>query len=252
VSDSYGSFCFAELHTSDVDGAARFYGDLLGWKVVNSPVDGYSLFQVDGKDVAGLRRVDRRSSRWIPFLSVESLDAAMDKALQFGAGVRTPAADTPGFARTSVLRDPTGASVGLWEAHGHQGAQLTDRPGTLWWAELMTREVPVAKTFYSNLAGWRAIDTLKYGIRYSVFKLGDESLAGLLPIGSDWKVVAPSYWQLLFEVDAADDRAARAKALGGTIFFGPSDIPNAGRAGVVTDPHGAVFVLMQPLPGGSS
>ena len=251
MTDPHGSFCFAELHTADVEGAKRFYGDLLGWKAVDSPVDGYTLFQLDGKDVAGLRRVEQSASRWIPFLSVASADATSAKALQLGAAVMTPPTDTSDLARTAVLRDPAGGTLGLWEARGHAGATLLDEPGSLWWAELLTREVAVAKTFYSNLLSWRAIDTLKYGIRYSVFKLGDESLAGLLPIGADWGAVSP-YWQILFAVDNCDARVDRAKKAGGSLVFGPNDVPNAGRAAIVSDPRDAVLVLMQPLPGGGS
>ena len=250
MTDSHGSFCFAELHTANVEGAKRFYGDLLGWTTADSPADGYTMFQVDGKDVAGLRRVEQSASRWIPFLSVPSADAVSAKALQLGAAVVTPAADTRNLARTAVLRDPAGGLLGLWEARDHQGAALLDEPGSLWWAELLTREVAVAKTFYSNLLGWRAVDTLKYGIRYSVFKAGDESLAGLLPIGADWGAVSP-YWQVLFAVEDCDALVTRAKTAGGSLVFGPNDVPNAGRAAIVSDPHDAVFVLMQPLPGGS-
>ena len=251
MTDQHGSFCFAELHTADVEGAKRFYGDLLGWTAVDSPAEGYTLFQVDGKDVAGLRRVEQSASRWIPFLSVPSADAVSAKALQLGAAVVTPAADTHDLARTAVVRDPAGGLLGLWEARHHPGAAMLDEPGSLWWAELLTRDVAVAKTFYSNLLGWRAVDTLKYGIRYSVFKVGDESLAGLLPIGADWGAVSP-YWQILFAVDDCDSLVERAKKSGGSLIFGPNDVPNAGRAAIVSDPRDAVFVLMQPLPGGGS
>lgn len=246
----HGSFCFAELHTADVDGAQRFYGDLLGWTTVDSPVDGYSLFQSGGKDVAAVRRVAQGTSRWVPFLSVASAEDASAKGLQGGAAVVTPPTDTGTLARTAVLRDPAGGVVGLWEAKKHSGAALIDQPGSLWWAELLTREIPVAKTFYSNLAGWRAIDTLKYGIRYSVFRLGDESMAGLLPIGADWGNVS-AYWQVLFAVVNCDAQVERAKKAGGTLVFGPNDIPNAGRAGIMSDPSGARFVLMTPLAGSS-
>jgi uncharacterized protein len=241
-----GSFCFAELHTPDVDGAARFYGGLLGWKTVKDPTDGYARFQKDGQDVAGLRRDDHGSARWIPYLAVASAEAVAAKALELGAAIVAPVAETRGVARTAVVRDPAGGVVGLWEGRGHTGAALLDEPGSMWWAELVTREVPVAKTFYSNLVEWRAIDTLKYGIRYSVFKLGTDSLAGLLPIGADWGVVSP-YWQILFAVDDCDARAARATSFGGSLIFGPSDVPNAGRAAIIADPSGARFALMQPL-----
>ena len=247
VTHPTGSVCFAELHTSDLDGAKRFYGEVLGWKAVDSKAAGYSLFQFDGKDVAALRE-SGGASRWVPFLSVPSADAATATALKASAAVVAPPADTGGLARTAVLRDPAGGVVGLWEAREHPGAALIDQPGSIWWAELLTREVPVAKTFYSNLVGWRGVDTLKYGIRYSVFKLGEESVAGLLPIGADWGKVR-AYWQVLFAVDDCDARVERAKKAGGSLIFGPNDIPNAGRASIVADPSGARFSLMTPLAG---
>jgi predicted enzyme related to lactoylglutathione lyase len=122
---------------------------------------------------------------------------------------------------------------------------MVDAPGSMWWAELVTRDIQSAKAFYSALLGWRPVDTLKYGIRYSVFKQGEESLAGLLTIGTDWGAVTP-YWQVLFAVDDCNARVKRATDAGGSLVFGPRDVPNAGRAAIVSDPQHAVFVLMQP------
>jgi hypothetical protein len=115
----------------------------------------------------------------------------------------------------------------------------------MWWVELLTRDVQGAKNFYAALLGWKPVDTLRYGIRYSVFKLGDEAVAGLLTIAADWGPVSP-YWQILFAVDDCDAAVERAKTAGGSLIFGPNDIPNAGRAAIIGDPGGAIFVVMQP------
>lgn len=242
----HGSFCFAELHTSDMQRDKRFYGELLGWTAVDVPSsDGsYALFQLNGRNVAGLRQA-RGHRRWIPFLSVANADDAATRAHKLGAALVAVPFEMSGFARLALLNDPAGGVVGLWEAKGHQGAEVLDDPGTMWWAELVTRDVLVAKNFYGALLGWKAVDTLKYGIRYSVFKQGEQSIAGLLPIGSDWGPVTP-YWQVLFAVDNCDARIERAKALGGSVVFGPNDVPNAGRAAILGDPGNAIFVLMQP------
>jgi len=172
-------------------------------------------------------------------------DDTVVRGRQLRASVIAPPFDMEGFARKAVIQDPAGGVVGLWEAHGHQGAAVLDRPGSIWWAELVTRDVHGAKTFYSSLLGWKPVDTLKYGIRYSVFKRGEESVAGLLPIGADWGPVSP-YWQILFAVEECDAAVDRAKAAGGSLIFGPNDIPNAGRAAIIGDPGGAIFVVMQP------
>jgi predicted enzyme related to lactoylglutathione lyase len=246
MSHAHGTFCFAELHTHDLAAARQFYGAVLGWTAVELPgaSGGYSLFQVDGQDVAGLRRA-QGPTRWIPYLAVTRADETAARAQELHAGIVSAPADLHGLARTAILHDPAGGVVGLWEARGRQGAALIDAPGSLWWTELVTRDFASAKSFYASLLGWRAVDTLKYGIRYSVFKRGDESVAGLLPIGADW---GPSghYWQVLFAVDDCDARVERVTRAGGAVVFGPRDIPNAGRAAVVTDPQHAVFVVMQP------
>jgi uncharacterized protein len=242
----HNTFCFAELNTHDVELAQRFYDAVLGWTAIGVPAagDGYLMFQLEGRDVAGLRQA-KGATRWVPYLSVESADDTVSRARQLRASLIAPPFDMNGFARKAVIHDPAGGVVGLWEPTGHQGAAVLDRPGSMWWAELRTRDVQGAKNFYAALLGWKPVDTLKYGIRYSVFKLGDESLAGLLPIGADWGPVSP-YWQILFGVDNCDAAVERAKAAGGSLIFGPNDIPNAGRAAIIGDPGGAIFVAMQP------
>lgn len=242
-----GSFCFAELQTPDVEASTRFYQQLFGWAVASSPLtDQYRLFRLEGKDVAGLWRAARGPHRWVPYLAVESAAAAAARAQELGAAILSAPRVLQGLAHVAVIRDPAGGVVGFWEPAGHQGARVLDEPGSMWWAELLTREVAVAKNFYANLLDWRAVDTLKYGIRYSVFKRGNESLAGLLPIGIDWGPLAPR-WQILFAVADCDAAMKRAKSLGATVVFGPNDIPHAGRGAVIADPFDGIFVVMQPL-----
>jgi predicted enzyme related to lactoylglutathione lyase len=239
------TFCFAELNTHDVEQARRFYSSTFAWTSEPLAEDGeYLVFQQAGRDVAGLRH-GKGATRWIPYLCVDDADATTIRARELRASVIAPPFEVDGVARKAVIHDPAGGVLGFWEPHGHDGAALVDDPGSMWWAELLTRDVQGAKTFYSALLGWKPVDTLKYGIRYSVFKLGEAAVAGLLPIGADWGPVSP-YWQVLFAVDDCDAAVQRAKAAGGSLVFGPNDIPNAGRAAIISDPGGAIFVAMRP------
>ncbi len=240
----HNTFCFAELNTHDVDQARRFYAGIFGWTTAPLAGDGaYLMFQSEGRDVAGLRH-GKGATRWIPYLSVQDADGTTMRARELRASVIAPPFEMDGVARKAVIHDPAGGVVGLWEARGHAGAAVLDAPASMWWAELLTRDFQGAKNFYSALLGWKPIDTLKYGIRYSVFKLGEEAVAGLLPIGADWGPVSP-YWQILFAVEQCDATVEKARAAGGSLVFGPNDIPNSGRAAVITDPAGAIFVVMQ-------
>jgi hypothetical protein len=56
----------------------------------------------------------------------------------------------------------------------------------------------------------------------------------------------PSFWLPYFQVTDVDATAAKAKALGGQIHYGPQDIPDAGRFVVVADPQGAAFSAFAP------
>jgi uncharacterized protein len=52
-----GTFCWADLTTTDQDAAKTFYGGLFGWEAEDMPVgDGvyYSMQRVEGKDVAAI------------------------------------------------------------------------------------------------------------------------------------------------------------------------------------------------------
>jgi predicted enzyme related to lactoylglutathione lyase len=239
------TFCFAELNTHDVPQAQKFYAAIFDWKTEPLAEDGdYLVFQRHGQDVAGLRH-GKGATRWVPYVSVDAVDEATLRARELRASVIAPPFDMEGVARKAVIHDPAGGVLGLWEPHGHPGAATLDAPGSMWWAELLTRDVQGAKTFYAALLGWKPVDTLKYGIRYSVFKLGDTPVGGLLPIGADWGPVS-AYWQILFAVEECDATVERARTAGGALVYGPNDIPNAGRAAILSDPAGAIFVVMQP------
>ena len=51
-----GSFCWAELATTDPAAAKQFYGEMFGWTAVDMPMpEGvYTLFQADGNDAAAV------------------------------------------------------------------------------------------------------------------------------------------------------------------------------------------------------
>ena len=54
-----GTFCWIDLGTTDVPGAKAFYSGLFGWETGDMPPDDsgtYSIFRLDGKDIAGLHQ----------------------------------------------------------------------------------------------------------------------------------------------------------------------------------------------------
>jgi predicted enzyme related to lactoylglutathione lyase len=243
----HGSFCFAELNTPNAELGKRFYCALLGWGAVDLPINShhYSLFQLHGSDVAGLRWDARTPHRWVPYVHVESVDRTAARARDLGATIVGATSGLPGNVRTCVLEDPEGAVIGLWETRGHQGARLVNEARTLWWFELLARNIASARGFYMRLFDWAVVETLKYGNGpYTIFKIGDSSVAGAVQFADDWGVTPR--WQVYFAVNDYNEIVRRTESLGGALEF-QRDVPETGRLGVLRDSARAVFVIMKPL-----
>ena len=56
-----GTFCWADLGTTDAAAAKEFYARVFGWEAVDTPVGDegtYTMFRLDGRDVAALYELD--------------------------------------------------------------------------------------------------------------------------------------------------------------------------------------------------
>jgi hypothetical protein len=54
-------------------------------------------------------------SSWVPYVLVSDIEADTKKAESLGATLMVPVTDI-GMGKLSILTDPTGAPVGLWQA----------------------------------------------------------------------------------------------------------------------------------------
>jgi hypothetical protein len=54
-------------------------------------------------------------SSWVPYVLVSEIEADTKRAEALGASVMVPVTDI-GMGKLSILCDPTGAPVGLWQA----------------------------------------------------------------------------------------------------------------------------------------
>ena len=115
--------------------------------------------------------------------------------------------------------------------------------GAFSWNELMTSDIDAAKQFYSELLGWSLQDVDMGGMTYTLAKVGDTEVAGMLTTPPEAGNLPPS-WGSYVTVDNIDERVARAEALGAKICFAPQDIPNLGRFAIVTDPQGAMLAMI--------
>ncbi len=123
--------------------------------------------------------------------------------------------------------------------------EAVDVRGRFVWHQLMTRDVPGAKKFYSKLVGWK---TMAWPLdpAYTVCHADSGPVAGIMALPAEVPAEVPSHWMVYIgtpDVDATADAAVKA---GGSVIKSPSDMQGAGRYAVLADPQGAVFCIINP------
>jgi predicted enzyme related to lactoylglutathione lyase len=118
-------------------------------------------------------------------------------------------------------------------------------PGVPCWVDTSQPDPEAAVTFYGELFGWEFEDATPPGApgRYYIARIrgGDVAAVGSQPQGAP----ATAVWNTYVWVADADETAARVRAAGGSVLMEPSDVADAGRTAVFTDPAGAAFRVWQ-------
>ncbi len=113
-------FVYVELATTDVAKAKKFYSGLFNWKMNDIPMgpDGYTMLDVGEGTGGGIMKnpMPGAPSMWMAYAQVDNLDAATKKAEQLGAKIMKGRTEAGEFGWFSMIVDPTGAMLALWEA----------------------------------------------------------------------------------------------------------------------------------------
>ena len=111
-----GTFCWAELSTSDSGGAKAFYAAVFGWKL-RQRGDGNTAFDDTTGQVSGSWVVGRKPSLdpgLLAYVMVDSAAATLDAVIAAGGSVVQPiGVDAPEI--TARFRDPAGNVIGLYQ-----------------------------------------------------------------------------------------------------------------------------------------
>ncbi len=125
---------------------------------------------------------------------------------------------------------------------------MSNPHGTPIWYELLSDNGAVSKAFYDDVIGWNiGTESISQGMDYRMITTSSgEFVGGMLPLTEEMKAGgARPTWLVYLGVDDVDETAKRIEALGGAIHLPPFDIPEAGRAAMVTDPQGNPFYIMR-------
>lgn len=112
-------FVHVELATTDVAKAKQFYGGLFGWKLSDMPMaEGtYTMIDVGEGTGGGMMKnpMPGAPSMWMAYVNVDDIQAATKKAKSLGANVMKDVTEVPDMGWFSIITDPTGAMLGLWQ-----------------------------------------------------------------------------------------------------------------------------------------
>jgi len=241
TSHAPGTFSWADLSTTDTEGAKAFYIGLFGWDAEDTPTpDGgvYTMLSKAGKAVAALSQLQAEGQPvvWNADVTVDSADDAAAAAREGGATLISEPFDVMDVGRMAVIQDPVGAVFCVWEPRTSIGAERVNEPGALTINQLNTSDPAQAQEFYAAVFGWRFEQVAEGDQPYWGIYNGDRLNGGMMN-------EQPSAWLAYFGSDSVDDDGGRIAELGGQVIVPPMPVPG-GRILVAQDPQGAVFALV--------
>jgi predicted enzyme related to lactoylglutathione lyase len=110
-------FCHIELNTTNLPAAKTFYSKLFNWQLEEVPGANYTFIKVGEGTGGGMMThpVPGAPSAWLSYVMVDDIKASTAKAKSLGATVMKDVTEVMGHGQMSVLIDPTGAALALWQ-----------------------------------------------------------------------------------------------------------------------------------------
>ncbi len=244
---AHGQFCWTELATTDQAGAKTFYNAVFGWTSQDmeyAPGEFYTMFYKGDKCVGAGMTLDKAQremgvpSHWNCYVNVQNVDEVTARVAGLGGTVMAPAFDVMDIGRMSIISDPSGAVVFLWQKVTHAGADINDEEHAFGWYELATNKVEECKSFYTQLLGWGTGGSADY----VEWQCNNQSIGGMMHIPD-----VPPNWMPYVFVSDCDATAAKVGANGGIVLIGPGNAGDHGRFCIIRDPAGAHFAVYQRL-----
>lgn len=254
MSNSPNPFVWYELVTTDREAAEAFYRAVIGWTSQDSgQLDTpYTIMSAGDRPVAGVMtlppEVCEQGGRpgWIGYVGVEDVDAATRRLKDAGGAVHREPDDIPNVGRFSLVADPQGANVVLFQPNGEEAPPPPmGTPGHIGWRELYAADGVSAFDFYAGQFGWtkdEAMDMGPMGV-YQLFAAGNEAIGGMM---TKPEQIPTPFWLFYINVPELDAAVERVNANGGQILFGPDEVPGSAWIVQGMDPQGAMFALVAP------
>jgi len=112
-------FVHIELNSTNLSVSKDFYGKLFDWKLeeMAMPDGSYTSIGVGQGTGGGMMHqlIPGAPSSWLPYVLVDDINVATQKAKTLGATVMKDVTPVMDMGWLSILSDPAGAMIGLWQ-----------------------------------------------------------------------------------------------------------------------------------------
>jgi predicted enzyme related to lactoylglutathione lyase len=108
-----------ELHTGDLPGARAFYAGACDWRTeaVAVPRGSYEALELGGELGGGIVGCAARRPLWLPYVEVDDVREATERARRLGAAVVLEPREGPAGWRSVVAAAPAG-EIAFWQRKG--------------------------------------------------------------------------------------------------------------------------------------
>ena len=247
-----GEFVWAELHTGDSAAATKFYPGVFGWTAVTLDDQGvvYTVFSNGNHPVAGLRQrsvsAASHPSRWINYIAVTDLAAALSAVTKAGGEVRAPARDFPQIGSEAIVTDNAEAPFGLLHSSSGDSADVEPVVGTWNWFHLFVKDPQAASDFFRQVFNYEVTLDARVGKKTESLLSSGAFNRGGVSMLSEGKNAKPG-WLGVIRVANLDETTARVAGLGGEVLVAPPDAAFGSRFALIADPTGGTVGVVEYL-----
>lgn len=223
----------------------KFYADLFGWHIQNTPDMGnYGLVDTHaGGGINGaVGEAQEGGAPYVTFyVEVDDTDAALATIESLGGATAMPTMEIPGVVTFAQFTDPKGNLIGLVKG-GDEGPGVSPGDGVRveWW-EILTDEPKALLDFYTKAFDWTLKENQgppQEGFEYHQLDTAGGGISGGIGSSPDGSPHVTIYAQ----VDDVQKYLEKAGSLGGTVAMPPQDMGTMAFA-VLLDPQGNAFGL---------
>jgi uncharacterized protein len=154
-----------------------------------------------------------------------------------------------GLLAVAAVTQPAGAAPAQsFEVPPLMEPPAAEHPGKLVWAELVTPDLAAAERFYGGIFGWTFHDVRTGEATYTIAKIGDAPVAGLVQRSAPDRQQQAA-WLPFLSVSNVQEAGQRILDHGGKELKAPRAYRLRGKQAIYADPQGAVFAVLNSHSG---